>query len=97
MNRKILTANNIKKILNVFLNKLINQAIIVLAVLLGIFIIKLININTTNKILDIIERNIYYDFSFKEDGKKIKDALVKIVNTSKVALEELADTMIDKK
>jgi len=97
MNRKILSTVNLKKVFNIYLNKQINRIIIILIILLGIYIIKLVNNNTTNKVLHFIERNIYYDFRLAEDRKIFKDALVKIVNTSKGTIEELAETVINKK
>ncbi len=94
MNRRVFTSKNLLKIFNIYLNRQVNRIIIVLIVLIGIYIIKLVNIDTTNKILDFIERNIYYDFTIVEDRKKFKDTLVKIVNTSKGTIEELTQTMV---
>ncbi len=74
-------------------NRQINRMIVVLITLLIILVIKLINIKTTNNIIKIIEKNIYYDFSLKEDGKKVKDYLAKIVDSSKNTIEELTDQL----
>ena len=96
MNRKVFSSSNLKKILNLYFNKQVNRIIIVLIILLGIYIIKLVNINSTNRLLDLIEKNIYYNFSLVEDGRKLKDSLIKLVNTSKGRLEELAETMVNR-
>ena len=54
----------------------INNIIYVLVILLVVLIIKLINTNTTNHIIKVIEKNIYYDFSLVEDGEKVKKYLI---------------------
>ncbi|NLK44686.1 MAG: hypothetical protein GX300_09870 [Tissierellia bacterium] len=95
MNRKILSTDNLKKIFRGYLNRQVNRIIIVLIILIGIYIIKIANINATNTLLDIIERNIQYDFTFAEDRKIFKDTIVKIVNTSKVTIEELTESVVN--
>ncbi len=74
---------------NKYYNKLLNRIVFILCTLLIIFIIKIVNNTTTNNIIKIIEKNIYYDFSLKEDGDKIKDYLKKLVNNSMDTIEEL--------
>ncbi|MDR7857069.1 hypothetical protein [Tissierella sp.] len=74
---------------NKYYNKLLNRIVFILFTLLIILIIKMVNNTTTNSIIKIIEKNIYYDFSLKEDGNKIKDYLIKAVDNSKDTLEEL--------
>ncbi|WP_353096636.1 hypothetical protein [Tissierella praeacuta] len=76
---------------NKYYNKLVNRIIFVLIILLIILVIKMMNNKTTNTIIKIIEKNIYYDFSMEKDGKKIKDYLVKVVNGSKGTIEELVE------
>ena len=60
---------------NSYYNKLISRVILVLVTLLVILIIKTINTKTTNNIIQIIEKNIYYDFNWKEDGEKARKYL----------------------
>lgn len=82
---------NLFKYSNGYYNKLISRMIFVLVTLLIILAIKMMNTKTTNNIIKIIEKNIYYDFSLKEDGKKVKDYLVKVVVDSKDTIEEFTD------
>lgn len=77
------------KLNNNFYTKQLNRLILVLVILLAVFIVKLINNNSTNKVINIIEKNIYYDFNIKEDGKKVKDYLTKLIGGSKERIEEL--------
>lgn len=84
---------NFIKYSNGYWNRQINRMIVVLITLLIILVIKLINIKTTNNIIKIIEKNIYHDFSLKEDGKKVKDYLAKIVDGSKDTIEELTEQL----
>ncbi len=81
---------NFFKYSNGYYNKLINKMIFVLVILLIVLLIKMMNTKTTDNIINIIKKNIYYEFSIKEDGKKIKDYLVKLVGNSKDTIEELA-------
>lgn len=69
-------------------NKIINKLIIVLFIVLLIMIVKVINTRPTNNIISFIERNIYYDFKIKEDGKKIGEYIVKLINNSKDSIEK---------
>lgn len=94
MNSKVFTKKNLKLLSNRYFNRQVNRIIIVLIILIGIYIIKLVNNTTTNKILVFIEKNIHHDFSLKEDGKKLKDTIVKIANASKGTIEELTGTMV---
>ncbi|MBU5256748.1 hypothetical protein [Tissierella praeacuta] len=76
---------------NKYYNKLVNRIIFVLVILLIILVIKMMDNKTSNSIIKIIERNIYYDFSMEKDGKKVKDYLVKVVDSSKGTLEGLVE------
>lgn len=75
---------------NYYYNKQLNRIMLVLFTLLIILITKIINNKTTNSVIQIIEKNIYYDFSFKEDGKKVKDYILKVLDDSKDTIEKLA-------
>lgn len=75
---------------NNYYNKQLNKIMVVLFTLLIILIIKMINNKTTNSVIQIIEKNIYYDFSFKEDGKKAKDYILKTLDDSKDTIEKIA-------
>jgi len=81
---------------NSYLSKQLNRIMLVLIILLIVLISKIINNNTTNNVIKIIERNIYYDFSFKEDGIKAKDYLLKVLDKSKDTIDKL-DIDINKK
>lgn len=74
---------------NGYYNKQINRIIFVLITLIIILVIKILNNKTSKSIINIIEKNIYYDFNLKEDGKKVKDYLAKVVDISKDKIEEL--------
>lgn len=50
---------------------LIYKSIFVLAILLVLLLIKKININSTNNIIEILRKNINYEFNIVDDGKKI--------------------------
>lgn len=78
---------NVLRIFN--LGKVINKTIIVLIVLLSVLISKTINSKITSNVVNKIEKGIYYDFSFREDGKKIKDYVKKTVSGSKDKLEQI--------
>ncbi|CAK7069091.1 hypothetical protein CIW83_03295 [Tissierella sp. P1] len=82
---------NLFKYSNGYYNKLISRMIFVLVTLLIILAIRMMNTKATNNIIKIIEKNISYDFSLKEDGKKVKDYLVKVVADSKDTIEEFTD------
>lgn len=69
-------------------NKIIKRLIIVLSIVLFIMIAKAVNIKSTNNLVSFIERNIYYDFSIKEDGKRIGKDLVNFLNNSKDNIEK---------
>lgn len=69
-------------------NKIINKLIISLTIVLLVALAKSINTEPTNNIVDFIERNIYYDFSVKEDGKKIGEYVIKFLNGSKANIEK---------
>lgn len=70
-------------------SKQLNRTIFVLVTLLIILFIKMINHRTTNNIIEIIKKNIYYDFSLKEDGKKVKDSLINTIDSSMEAIEKI--------
>lgn len=100
MDRKTYKVNrvnkNFLKFNNSYYNKQVNRIIFVLITVLVILIVKAINHRSTNNIINIIEKNIYYDFSIKEDGKKVKDYLVKIIGGSKETIEELLAEQFNK-
>ena len=72
-----------------YYNKQVNRLIFVLVTLLIILLIKMMNTRITNDIINIIERNVYYEFSLKEDGQKVKEYLGKVVDISMEAIDEL--------
>lgn len=80
---------NTNTILRMFnLDKAINKTIIVLFILLSVLIMKTINSKPTKTIVSKIKDGIYYEFSFKEDGKKIQKYMAKLMNGSKDKFEE---------
>ncbi|WMM23549.1 hypothetical protein RBU61_11355 [Tissierella sp. MB52-C2] len=72
-----------------YYNKQVNRLIFVLVTLLIVLLIKMMNTKITNDIINIIERNVYYEFSLKEDGRKVKEYLGKVVDISMEAIDEL--------
>lgn len=72
---------------NSLYSRQLNKVIFVLITLILIFIIKTINTKTSNDIIQIIEKNIYYDFSWKNDGKKATDYMKKLVGSTKNSIE----------
>ena len=65
----------------------LDRVILVLMVLIIILVIKIINNKTTNNIIEIIEENIYYDFSWQDDGKEALGYINKIMNNAKDSIE----------
>lgn len=82
-------SKNILRYNKKFYSKQLNRTIFVLVTLLIILFIKMINHRTTNNIIKIIKKNIYYDFSLKEDGKKVKDSLINTIDSSMEAIEKI--------
>lgn len=70
-------------------NKIINKLVIVLSIVLFVLIVKTIDTKPTNDIVKFIQKNIYYDFSIKEDGKRIGKSIVTFLDNSKDNLEKL--------
>lgn len=79
-----------------YYKKLLNRIIVVLIILLTILVIKVINSKTTNNIIEIIEKNIYYDFTLKRDGIVVKDYVMDAINNSKDTIYQIADEVIKK-
>jgi len=79
-----------------YYNKLINRVIIVLILLIIILVIKVVNSKTTNNIIKIIEKNIYYDFTLKKDGIVVKEYFVKAIDISKDRFYQFTDEIIRK-
>lgn len=73
-----------------YYNKQLNRVMLVLFILLIVLIIKMLNNKTANNVIQIIEKNIYYDFSLKEDGKKAKNYIIKAFDHSKDTIERIA-------
>lgn len=72
---------------NNFYSRQLNKVIIVLLVLIIILIIKAINNGTSNNIIEIIEKNIYYDFSWKNDGKWATEYIKKLIGDTMESIE----------
>ena len=70
-------------------NRQLNNIILVLLILLIILIIKLFNNSTSNNIIDIIEKNIFYEFSWKSDGKRIIEHMTKVMGNTKKTVETI--------
>lgn len=86
-----------KKIGNDFYSRQIKNLLYVLVITFFVLITKLINTNATNKIISIIEKNIYYNFSVKEDGKKAKDYIVKAAYNSINSIEDFTKDILKTK
>ena len=76
-------------------DKIISKLIMVLFIVLFVLIIKVINTKPTNKLVSFIERDIYYDFSIKDDGEKVGKYFVKFINNSKENFEKFTVEIID--
>ena len=74
---------------NNYYNKQINRLVFVLITLLIILLIKMMNTGITNDIINIIEKNVNYEFSLKKDGERVKEYLVKVVDISMETIEGL--------
>lgn len=68
-------------------NRQLNKIIVVLSILIIILIIKTINSSTSNNIIEIIEKNIYYSFSWKRDGKKVTEYMKNIIENTMESIE----------
>lgn len=95
MKRFNIDKNAINRYGKIYFNRQINRIILVLVVLLVVLVAKIVNTKVTNNFIQAIEKNIYYEFSLKEDGKKVKDYFIKTVGDSKVVIEELAKEIIN--
>ena len=70
-------------------NRQLNNIILVLLVLVIILIIKLFNNSTSNDIIELIEKNIHYEFSWKNDGKRAIEYMTKIMGNTKKTIETI--------
>lgn len=95
MKRFNINKNLLNKIGKSYFDRQISRIITVLVILLVVLVVKLINTNTTNYIIQTLEKNIYHKFSLKEDGGKVKDYLLKTVDSSKIAIEEFTKEIIN--
>ena len=68
-------------------NRQLNNIILVLLILVIILIIKLFNNSTSNDIIEIIQKNIYYEFSWKDDGERAIEYMTKIMGNTKRTME----------
>lgn len=81
--------SHISKNKHKYLKREINKLIGLLVVLLIIFLIKLMNLNSTNNVIQIIDKSINYKVDLKQDTKEIKGYLVKLFEVSKEKFEEI--------
>ena len=70
-------------------NRQLNNIIIVLLILIILLIIKMFNNGTSNNIIEIIEKNVYYKFSWKDDGKRAMEYMTKILGNTKKTIETI--------
>lgn len=77
-----------------YYSKQITNLIYVLIIVLFVLITKSINSKITKNIINIIEKNIYYEFTFKEDGKKVKDYIIKTADNSINSIEKFTKDII---
>lgn len=68
-------------------NRQLNNIIVVLLILLIILFIKLFNNGTSNDIIEIIEKNIYYEFRWKDDGERAIEYMTKVMGNTKKTIE----------
>lgn len=72
-----------------FYKNQLNKIIIVLLILIIILIIKIFNNNTSNKVIEVIEENIYYEFNWKSDGEIAIKYMTKLVANAKKTMETI--------
>lgn len=65
----------------------LNKVIVVLSILIIIFIIKTVNNSTSKNMIEIIEKNIYYEFSLEDDGKRVAKYMRKIMGNTIESIE----------
>lgn len=70
-------------------NRQLNNVILVLLILIIILIIKMLNNSTSKNIIEIIEKNIYYKFSWKDDGERAMEYMTKIMGITKKTMETI--------
>lgn len=70
-----------------FYARLLNKIIIVLSILIIVLIIKTINNSTSNNMIEIIEKNIYYEFSWKSDGKRVVEYVRRVMGNTMESIE----------
>lgn len=70
-------------------NRQLNNIILVLIILIIILIIKLFNNSSSNNIIEIIEKNIYYEFNWKSDGKRAIEYITKFIGNTKKTIETI--------
>lgn len=73
--------------LNKFYKRQLNKVIVVLSILIIILLIKMINNSTSNNIIEIIERNIYYDFNWKNDGGRVAQYVRQVMGKTAESIE----------
>lgn len=72
---------------NPFYQRQLNKIIIVLSILIIILIIKIFTNETTNNFIEIIKNNIYYEFSWKDDGKRVSEYIRKFMGNTIESIE----------
>lgn len=99
MNRKSwnINWNFVNRFGRQYYSKQINRIIFVLVILLIVLVLKLMDTKATNSIVSILERNVYYNFSIKEDGIKAKTYLKERLDSSKITVEEFTKEIIKKR
>lgn len=65
-----------------YFEKLIFKSIFVLIFLLVLLLVKKVNLDGTNNLLEGLKKNLNYEFSLKEDGKKIYNKAKDIIDDS---------------
>ena len=70
-------------------NRQLNNIIVVLLILIIILIIKILNNSTSNNIIEIIEKNVYYEFNWKDDGERAIEYMTKIMGNTKKSIETI--------
>lgn len=69
------------------ISRQLNNLIVVLVILITILVVKMINYSTSNNIIEIIEKNIYHDFSWEQDGKRVAEYMKKFMGNTKRSIE----------
>ena len=70
-------------------NRQLNNIILVLLILIIILIIKMLNNGGSNNIIEIIEKNLYYKFSWKDDGERAIEYISKFIRNTKRTIETI--------